>query len=66
MIRNFHLEILQSTKVKLVKSLAAINFCEVTILKELVDGTIERDYTKAKNASVRKKKFMKVFLTMFH
>ena len=66
MIRNFHLEILQSTKVKLVKSLAAINFCEVTILKELVDGTIERDYTKAKNASVHKKKFMKVFLTMFH
>ena len=55
-IRNFHLEILQSTKVKLVKDLAAMNdFCQVSILKELVDGTHERDQTKATNASVHKK-----------
>ena len=31
------------------------DLCEVAILKELVDGTVERDYTKARNASVHKK-----------
>ena len=31
------------------------DFCQVSILKELVDGTHERDQTKATNASVHKK-----------
>ena len=31
------------------------DLCQVSILKELVDGTHERDQTKAKNASVHKK-----------
>ena len=31
------------------------DLCEVALLKELVDKTVERDYTKATNASVHKK-----------
>ena len=37
------------------------DLCEVAILKELVDRTVERDYTKATNASVHKKVYESVF-----
>ena len=49
MIRNCHSGILQS---KFSQKLCCNKLCEVTVLKELVDGTLERDFTKATHASV--------------
>ena len=39
-------------KGKASQKLCCDKLCEVAVLKELVDGTLERDFTKATHASV--------------
>ena len=39
-------------KIKFSQKLYCDKLCEVTVLKDLVDGTFERDFTKATHASV--------------
>ena len=50
---NFSLKCLPIDHISKVRQKSCCNdICQVAVLKELVDGTLERDFTKASNASV--------------
>ena len=69
-MRTYHSGDPLEQKSKVIRKLYCDKLCEVAVLKELVDGTLEKDFTKATHASVWSlffiKKSIKDFSSIFY